>query len=309
MPGTPSSAPPFALRDLEWVITSPFLLTDRPEPNLADHPETGALLDRLTADPAPLLDHLAAASRLNLGRYFEQLVIFWLGNLPSVEIIGSNIRIYREKRSLGELDLVFIHGGKAYHWELAIKYYLNIGSGRKEADFVGPRRQDTLARKLGRMYDHQLALPMRSETRDVLDGLGIGDITSHPWVKGCLFHPLDDGARQVPARIAKSSLSGDWLTIGDLKGNRLSDFNRFLRLEKKRWITPGFYLEETETGGSNELAGLLERQFRSHPAPELVALFEPGDKAFLDNASRYFIAPDGWPTSPRKADNSQEAGD
>ena len=302
MPTVSSAKPPFALRDLQWVITSPFLLKDRPEPNLANHPETAVLLARLTADPSPLLGHLATMPRSNLGRYFEQLVIFWLGNLPSVEIIGSNIRVYRDKRSLGELDLVFTQGGWAYHWELAIKYYLNIGSGREEADFVGPLQKDNLARKLPRMYDHQLALPKWPETLEKLDALGIGEISSHPWVKGRLFHPFGAGKRHLPERIAKDSLSGDWLTIGELQSPRFQAVDRFLPLAKKRWITPEFYAGETAEGGPGDLADHLMRQFLSRPAPELVALSNGS------RTERCFIAPDGWPVLSRKADDGQEAG-
>ncbi|WP_339630058.1 DUF1853 family protein [uncultured Sneathiella sp.] len=302
MPTVSSAKPPFALRDLQWVITSPFLLKDRAEPELAHHPETALLLEWLAMDPEPLLAHLAAAPRLNLGRYFEQLVIFWLKNLPSVEIIGSNIRIYREKRSLGELDLVFTQNGKAYHWELAVKFYLNIGSGQEEADFVGPLQKDNLARKLHRMYDHQLALPTRPETREILNTLGIGDITSHPWVKGRLFHPLGAGDRHLPPRVAGDSLSGNWLTISELANTRFQRINRFLPLEKKRWITPEFYAGETAEGGPGDLADHLMRQFLSRPAPELVALSNGS------RTERCFIVPDGWPVLSRKADDGQEAG-
>ncbi|WP_340149625.1 DUF1853 family protein [uncultured Sneathiella sp.] len=300
--GTPA-IPPFSLRDLQWVITSPFLLKHRAEPELAHHPETALLLERLATDPAPLLSHLAATPRLNLGRYFEQLVIFWLNNLPSVEVIGSNIRIYRDRRSLGELDLVFTQNGKAYHWELAVKFYLNIGSGQEEADFVGPMQKDTLAHKFHRMYDHQLALPARPETREKLEALGIGEITSHPWVKGCLFHPLGATQRLLPSRIADDSLSGGWLTIRELQSPRFKTVVRFLPLAKKRWITPEFHAGETMEGGADDLANYLTRQFESRPAPQLVAL-KNGNKT-----ERCFIVPEGWPELSRKTDDGQEAGD
>lgn len=302
MPDGAPAIPPFSLRDLQWVITSPFLLKDRAEPELAHHPETALLLERLAMDPAPLLAHLAATPRLNLGRYFEQLVIFWLNNLPSVEVIGSNIRIYRDRRSVGELDLVFIQNGKAYHWELAVKFYLNIGSGQDEADFVGPMQKDNLARKLHRMYDHQLALPTRPETREKLEARGIGEITSHPWVKGCLFHPLGATQRLLPSRIADDSLSGDWLTIGELQGPRFKTVDRFLPLAKNRWITPEFHAGETAEGGPGDLADHLMQQFQSRPVPELVALSD-GNKT-----ERCFFVPEGWPELSRKTHNGQEAG-
>ena len=288
---------PYALRDLEWVIASPFLLKDRPDPDLGQHPETNALLTRLRADPAPLLAHLAATPRLNLGRYFEQLVIFWLDNLPSVTLVGSNIPIFREKRSLGEIDLAFLFEGRARHWELAIKFYLNIGSPVDEADFVGPMQKDTLKRKLDRLYGHQLLLPAQAETAAVLTSLGLQDVTSHPWIKGCLFYPYSTGATPavLPERISEGGLKRPWLGRNKLAEVSLPAFVHFLILEKKRWLTPYFYPEETLTGEVPALLAAIDQAFARRRMPHLVHLMRDEGADSLTSQGTFFITPEGWP--------------
>jgi hypothetical protein len=295
---------PFALRDLEWVIHSPFLLQDIPAPNLSDHPETEALLAALRTDPEPLLTHLAGTPRLNLGRYFEQLVIFWLENLPSVNLIGSNIPIFRKKQSLGEIDLVFLHEGRAWHWELSVKFYLNIGSPAEEADFVGPMQKDTLKRKLDRLYDHQILLPSYQETRAVLRSRGIEEIASHPWVKGCLFYPAGDISPRKPGRILDKSLSGIWHPADRLTHSSLPAFDHFLILEKKRWITPSFYPEEATTGDLPVLLQSLDQAFKTRRIPYLVHLFQDDGAEMLTSLGQIFVTPESWPTIRKNAQPS-----
>lgn len=288
---------PYALRDLEWVIASPFLLKDRPEPDLARHPETKALLTRLKVDPDPLLAHLATTPRLSLGRYFEQLVIFWLDNLPSVTLVGSNIPIFREQRSLGEIDLVFLFEGRARHWELAVKFYLNIGSPIEEANFVGPMLKDTLKRKLDRLYGHQLLLPAQAETASVLTALGLRDVTSHPWVKGCLFYPRSDNdtVAPLPERVSKTGLKGLWLGRDKLTEISLPAFDHFLILEKKRWFTPYFYPEEATAGKIPALSAAIERAFAQRRIPHLVHLMRDEGEHSLTSLGNFFITPEDWP--------------
>ncbi|MCC3305784.1 DUF1853 family protein [Sneathiella sp. HT1-7] len=292
----PENRTPFALRDLEWVINSPFLLKEFPEPDLARHPETKALLTRLRADPEPLLEHLATTPRLNLGRYFEQLVIFWLDNLPSVRLIGSNIPIFREKRTLGEIDLIFLYEGTARHWELSIKFYLNTGSPSDEADFVGPMLKDTLKRKLDRLYGHQLSLPDQTETIAMFKSLGIGDVTSCPWVKGCLFYPAPYGPTQpAPHRISMQGMRGEWRDRSRLTETPLPNFDHFQILEKKRWITPYFYPDEATTGTVSDLLAEIDKAIEGRPMPYLVHLMRDDGKEKLTSLGQLFITPEGWP--------------
>lgn len=287
---------PFALRDLEWVIHSPFLLKEFPEPDLARHPETEALLVRLRANPEPLLAHLAATQRLNLGRYFEQLIIFWLDNLPSVRLIGSNIPIFREKRTLGEIDLIFLYGGTAWHWELSVKFYLNIGSPSAEENFVGPMQKDTLKRKLDRLYGHQLSLPGQAETIAMFTSLGISEITSCPWVKGCLFYPAPyDPAQPTPHRISGQGMRGEWRNRSRLTETALPDFDHFQILEKKRWITPYFYPGEATAGIVTDLLTEIDRAIEKRPMPYLVHLMKDTGKGKLTSNGQIFITPEGWP--------------
>ncbi|MCF8468785.1 MAG: DUF1853 family protein [Sneathiella sp.] len=290
--------PPFALRDLQWVISSPFLLKTHSEPDLSNHPETRALIARLEKDPAPLMNHLTALPRQSLGRYFEQLVIFWLENLPSVNVIRANLRVYREKRSLGEIDLLFTQGGQSYHWELAVKFYLNIGTEGFEKDYVGPMQRDNLGRKLDRLYDHQLRLANTEEARELLERLGVTTLVSSPWVKGRLFHPLglEDGLTQVlPDRVSRKSLNGRWISIKNLAKARLPDFDHFLFPDKSRWLTPSYFKPEAVQGGKAELITKAIEIRDREPVPQLACLMTDAGDGALQETMRLFITPEDWP--------------
>ncbi|WP_373085677.1 DUF1853 family protein [Sneathiella sp.] len=313
MPGPTAHLPrPFAVRDLDWVISSSFMLGEKPEPDLAVLPETKALLAKLYRDPAPLHAHLAAQKSLNLGRYFEQLVIFWLSQLPSVELVGSNIPLYRDKQSLGELDLIFRHGGKAYHWELAVKFYLNIGSGRDPADFVGPMLRDNLKRKLDRLSTHQLRLPGTPEGQELLERLGVKTLSSYAWVKGRLFQPAQHSAGSppaLPATISPDCPIGIWVLAQEKSAAPLPAFDCFRLLDKPTWFTGRFLCPEVTRGGRTALFTAARQKLEAEGRPVQASLMRDTEASDLTEVARIFITPESWPRLSVKAHDGNKLRD
>ncbi|PHQ69877.1 MAG: hypothetical protein COB93_06895 [Sneathiella sp.] len=283
------------LRDLEWVISSPFLLADMPSPDLATHPETVRLLSELRKDPTPLLKHLQNIKRHTLGSYFEQLVIFWLSNLPSVTVVAANLQVQHGTQTIGEFDLLFEFDGRAYHWELSVKFYLNTGTGRNEADFVGPLKKDNLGKKLDRLYGHQLTLPGRPDAIKLLSNLGMADVTSFPWVKGALFQPF--ATRQsvsLPPRISTACSLGVWTSLDALPTLSLPAFNHFILLQKRRWLTSEHYADEAYQGGRSAFNTEVSEFLRRHNSPVLGCLLSNQDGEPLPEIYRLFIVPNDW---------------
>jgi len=286
---------PSELRDLEWVIFSPFLLASTASPDLRQHNETRDLLSNLHKDPSPLLAHLQEPKRHTLGSYFEQLVIFWLSHLPSVTVIATNLQIHANGQTLGEMDLIFNFENKTYHWELSVKFYLNIGNGETETDFVGPLLRDNLGKKLDRLYDHQLNLPQRTEAQDVLATFAAQNISSFPWVKGMLFQPLDQKiAVSLPTRISRNCAIGVWISFENLTASRLPDFERFIIPEKRSWLTHRHQSEEAQSGGTVALSNSVAEKIEVGGRPVLACLLTDTGGPMLEESLRLFVAPNDW---------------
>jgi hypothetical protein len=103
---------------------------------------------------------------LRLGIYFETLLEFWLERSEQFAILASHRHVStrdadaQHSRTLGEVDWIvcnrFAENHRNEHWECALKFYLISQDGSDPEHLVGPDRQDTLARKLNHMVDHQL---------------------------------------------------------------------------------------------------------------------------------------------------------
>ncbi len=288
---------PIAVRDLDWIISAPFLLARTPLPNLSDLPETKALLHDLYKDPEPLLAHLENLNRHTLGSYFEHLVIFWLDHLPSVSVLATNLQVFDGKTTIGEIDLLFTYENKTYHWELAIKFYLNIGSGAYASDFVGPKRQDNLDRKLARLYDHQLNLTNRKEAKSILRKLATGGIHSYAWVKGVLFQPgslSSDLPASLPDQVSRNCPIGRWIRLSEIEKSPFPDFEFFLFPQKPHWLASHFYMDEARAGGKKALEKTANQNLDERSTPLLTYLLSQGDTPQLEVSERLFIVPDHW---------------
>jgi uncharacterized protein len=295
------------VRDLEWVVLSPLLLAEKPCPNLFETDETRYFLNETRKNPAPLIEILSNSTSSTLGPYFENLVLFWLSNLPSTTVLSSNIKLYREKQTLGELDVIFEHNKQAYHWELAVKFYLNIGSGENESDFIGPRLKDRLDIKLDRLLNYQLPRINTPEAKNKLHEFGVSSITSSAIVKGILFQPHFDHLANIthlPASISKECATATWIAVSDLKNAIVPPFDRFLLLKKSQWFTGYFYPQEMMIGDITSLQSFAIDQMKSQKAPVMACLFKEIETGHLLADRRIFIVPDDWPELARKTNHS-----
>ncbi|KAG0163717.1 hypothetical protein DFQ28_004036 [Apophysomyces sp. BC1034] len=158
-----------AVRDLAWLLLSPPLLDSqyfgaqlahaRVEPK--HRPQTLAWLAALDADPRALHAVLDARPQSRLGLHAEQLLGFFLEHGPAAtRLIAANRPVRVDGYTLGECDFLFEDAqGRALHWELALKCYLDVGGPSGSlARYVGPNLADRFDRKLARLLTHQLTL-------------------------------------------------------------------------------------------------------------------------------------------------------
>ncbi|GLQ06674.1 DUF1853 family protein [Sneathiella chinensis] len=291
---------PFLAGDLEWAILSPPLLPNSLQAHLARLPETRALIDRVRNDPSPLLDTLLTMKRQNLGTYFEHLIFFWLENMPGVQVRGKNLQVREDKQTLGEMDVLFDYDGACWHWELAVKFYLNAGDRMDPWQWVGPMKRDTLGRKLDRLFSHQLTLPETPAGQACLSRLGIKEVTSSPMVKGMLFSAArqdsayEPGTTPLPPSLSPQCLQSCWMTLHQFQADSSLPFTHFRILKKPRWISPIRDFDDLVRGDQTVASAALAHCFQGHAAPHLILLARQDADHFTE-IRRLFVTPNDWP--------------
>ena len=179
-----SDAAAQAARELRWLLLSPPLLDTAPGAHAApvqqfstsERAAISTWLDGIDRAPQALFEavHATAATRtdvrsnrppsLRLGRRAERLMAFFLRHGPTHRLVAANIPLRHvspdgDRTTLGEIDfLLHDAAGNAWHWELAVKFFLCTATGPQAsaADFIGPDRAETFDTKLRKMFDRQL---------------------------------------------------------------------------------------------------------------------------------------------------------
>lgn len=174
--------------ELRWLLLSPPLLDTVPGAHPAivqqfspdERHIISAWLDGIDRAPEALFDFVhpsrgaardagapAAAVRtpsLRLGRRAERLMAFFLRHGPTHHLVAANIPLRQvsprgDRTTVGEIDFLLRDAeGRAWHWELAVKFFLCTIAGPQAtaADFIGPDRAETFDTKLRKMFDRQL---------------------------------------------------------------------------------------------------------------------------------------------------------
>ncbi|HYX32910.1 MAG TPA: DUF1853 family protein [Oligoflexus sp.] len=247
----------FPFQDLQALITNPLLLDER-FPTFAGrtvssawqrtmHDRSVTLLEQLVHDPSPLLDWVAHRPSHRLGYYFEQLFLFWLSHLGPITSLHGHRPVVENHRTLGELDILGFDQdtGEGFHFELAIKFYLQVAKDRVEpCDFVGPKAQDRLDIKLDRLFQKQLRLlETEAGRRAIPRELQNVPILSQAFVQGGLFYPLEvwlgSEAPRVPAGLMSTAPIGWWIRMDQVPPRDWSQLpaDQWSDLPRLEWLS------------------------------------------------------------------------
>lgn len=169
----------------------------------------------LTIADYPKVDPI---SHIRLGKLTEQFVLFELEQDESVRLLKSNIQVFRDQITIGELDCLIRQSEVNIHLEIVYKFYLYDPSVLTELDrWVGPNRNDSLVLKLNKLKDKQLPLLYHQETAKVLNGLNLrpDEFIQRLCFKAQLFVPFD--ALDIAFRFVNSDcIKGFYIRPGDL---------------------------------------------------------------------------------------------
>jgi hypothetical protein len=230
-------------------------------------------LMRLDREPAALHDFLNLEPAPRLGKYFENLIAFWLENSPRYEVLARNQQVRDAKRTYGELDLIVrdLESGRVAHWEVAIKFYLQLGPEADLFSWVGPNRRDSLGRKAGHLLEHQAKRAQHPVAREQLQQAGIVVDEAHVFTKGWLFYARPDcqlpetdrdgqgQAAEINVERAPQHLRAWWCHSGEFQKLVERSECDWRQLTKPNWLSDqSSLLEVFEPDDSSELVSLTQ---------------------------------------------------
>ena len=139
----------------------------------------------------PIID---TAVHIRLGKLIEKFVLFDLGQDENIEVLKSNVQIFQDQITVGELDVLIQQLEIYIHLEIVYKFYLYDPSISVELNrWIGPNRNDSLVQKLQKLKEKQLPLLYHSATEELLSGLNVGsqEFKQEMYFKAQLFIPYN----------------------------------------------------------------------------------------------------------------------
>lgn len=301
------------VRDLAWVLASPPLLsparsrtaTGRPVHWLnaswctAMYEASHDWLRSLDNTPEPLLAALADRDS-RLGRYFENLIGFWLAwpENPFYRLVQRSLAICSQHRTLGELDFLVEdrRSGRLQHWEVAVKFYLGTVPGGDYRHWLGPALHDRLDLKVDRLLHHQLDLPVTAEGAGLMRQLHLPRPDTVCLLKGRLFYPPDaDIGQWAPTGACLDHPTGWWMS-GEAFRQRYAVHTdvKWLPLPRESWLTQ--LDARVRIGDALTAEALVETLLQStdNRAIAVIGIDTPHG-SLPTEITRGFITPPGWP--------------
>ena len=304
---------------LHWVQSSPPLFGSEAHSLCLDQPLPGTTKP-ITLNEQQLASLVANLHQKNnslLGIFYEQVWQFLLNEIPNTRLLAHNLpvrqSINQQLQTLGEYDLIYQHGDRVTHRELAVKFYLGVPcaepaeGGTRWQQWVGPGLKDRLDRKMQHLFQHQIALSNSPAGQAALEPLGVGDnIQREILIQGRLFYPatskavVESGAtfeqNLAPKHCHPQHLQGLWITVEQLQ-QWSSVFARceFQIPNKRQWLNelpqaPVHFFEQIITHCHSrqmpEYLLVYSQQHHPHPHPHPLHLFVvPND--WLNKAQLY----------------------
>lgn len=261
------------------------------------------LLD-LDQRPELLITALEKNQCSRLGYYFEHLVAFWLQQRLAGDYFESHLRVFEQKRVIGEFDFLFtpIGSNQLVHWETAVKFYLQFTHDNGDVLWYGPNARDRLDIKVDRVLSHQLRLGNSPQGRALLQEKGFATVQAQTFFKGYLFYPVSGNwlkPQKLPDTIALDHLKGWWTYINRLELPDSDPSDRWKVLPRLEWLATRVIQDPQNLGLMDkvELRDFLNRHFASNRQSLLIAQMIRDTKGHWQEKSRGFVVSRNWPAN------------
>ena len=247
------------------------------------------VLQDLDADGERINSYFQKLGPMPMGRYFEQLFFFAIQHDSEYELLEENRQIFEGKITRGELDLILRNqrSGAIEHWEIALKFYLQIQDDAQPKYMLGPSTRDNLGKKLEKLLGAQIPLSQIDEIQKDYPG-----IEPKLMVKGIFFYPWQQ-SWSLSEGVSTNHLKGAWLSL-----DALASFNdssgKWLLRKKPNWIG-GLQLKDAKTLVSiSEIKTLCQEAFTEEKGPQFISRFRLMD-GIWEEESYFFVCPNEWP--------------
>jgi hypothetical protein len=246
------------VRDLGWALTQPPPFNTIPDFNKEwlqnDLYDQGlySWLQNLDQNPTTLLEHLQQQRSRRLGIYFEQLLSFYFEHYPRFELLGKNVQVNGNKRTLGEFDFIIndLSVNKIYHIEVAIKFYLGHQYLLKDIEgnnpyynwhhWLGPNKKDTLGKKMAHLKSHQLTLSETDSGKSALKPILKKDeaINVRLLLCGRFFFPINNKI-ETPQHCQWLPYQHHWLSLHNAKHSEelMKNDKQLIVLPRAYWLS------------------------------------------------------------------------
>lgn len=275
------------IRDLRWVMSSPFLMSSD---GLGE--ENSTAIEGLELNERQAAMYSEKYSGHRVGYYFESLVFYWLKHVRGVEILAHSYQVLDEGRTVGELDFVFRdEEAQVVHWEVAAKFYLYcVDEKVKGSHYIGPNARDTFELKKEKIIGKQLPLSK----------VAFPEVSCRQaFVKGRIFyHPQQSRPDVLPDGLLKNHQCGMWLRFSEISW--LDDCEKSKKMmyhliKKPFWLAPECLSSTDESIVEfRELKDYLEAHFSEQKFPVLLSVLIQEEGLWREN-NRVFVVADDWP--------------
>ena len=287
------------VRDLEWVIFSPPLITEIKNSGITflerifSIEEENFFIELLTAlekNPSELINFIQSKNTHLLGKYFEALLEYSLIKSPSKKLIASNLQINSNGKTIGELDFIYrdLNENKIIHLEAAGKFFIALSRD----ELLGPNPNDSLEKKISKIKTNQISLASSTEGKNKLKSLGINEeVFPRALIKGYLFYPEENYS--LPDFINPNHMHGSVLRENHFK--TLEENNCMWKiLDRKEWVSPFAAKDEKILSDWETINKKVRDYFTKENYPLLISKLESKGNLYLE-IERYFLLSENWP--------------
>lgn len=196
-------------RQFDGFRNTPFLWEGLLEGLMMYESDQHSIINYPKIDPTP---------HIRLGKLIEQFVLFELEQDESIQLLKSNVQIFLDQITIGELDCLMKQLEAYIHLEIVYKFYLYDPSISTELNrWVGPNKNDSLVLKLNKLKEKQLPLLHHPDTAKLLNELNIksSEFKQRVYFKTQLFIPFDSLGKSYQY-INKECVKGFYIRHRDL---------------------------------------------------------------------------------------------
>jgi uncharacterized protein len=290
-----------AVRDLAWAVASPTLLDpDFPAYQgkvVSDTWCARALkncrdwLLHLDQHPQKLHQLIEKRATRRLGYYFETLIEFWLSHASGIQLLAHNLPVKDKLITIGEFDFLLRDPkGKTFHWETAIKFYLQDEASFEQLHFIGPGGYDRLDLKLSKIFDRQLQLSHSPACHVKVD-------TNMAFVKGMLYYHPSATPTLPPPGISAAHLRGWWVRHQSDVIPQTSTDSCWIILPRLSWLAPAHLPPNVAVMKYSEIVQKVQENFLARNNALLLAELTQDAAGYWREIARGFVVTTIWPVS------------